>query len=227
MAKLSFVLPTKDRLEWVGECIQSLLEQTEPDIEIIVVNDGSTDGTKEFLDTWAVQDPRVKVIHNETSLGGGRSRNIGADAASAEIICVCDDDDRYPKDRAETTLRWFQENPESELVNFPYVRIDYFGNVMEPFYGAAFGVEAFKKDGSVTYFCNPTVAYKKKSGQEVGGYGSESPGMTDDIQFVRKWVEAGKKIDFDNRVFACEHRVVPNSMMAKQRGFKPEWAVLK
>ncbi len=225
MAKLSFVLPTFNRLEFVGECIQSLLEQTEKDIEIIIVNDASTDGTKEFLDTWAAKDPRVKVIHNESNLGGGRSRNIGSDAATSEIVCVCDDDDRYPKDRAEATLKWFSEHPESELVNYPYMRIDYFGNPMEPFYGSQFDVEAFKKDGTVNYFSNPTVAYKKNSAAEMGGYMPEKEGMTDDIQFLRNWIGAGKKVDFDNRIFACEHRVLPVSMMSKQRGFRADWAV--
>lgn len=221
--KISFVLPTYNRLEFVGECIQSLLEQTEKDIEIIVVDDASTDGTKEFLDDWAIQDPRVKVIHNETNQGGGRSRNIGMEAASSDIIAVCDDDDKYPNDRAEMTLRWFKENKKSELVNFPYIRIGYFSEILETFYGSEFDEEGFKKTGIVNYFCNPSAAYKKKSAQEIGGYPPEKEGMTDDIQFVTNWIAAGKKIDFDNRVFACLHRVLPHSMMQKQRGFKPEW----
>lgn len=224
MPKISFVLPTHNRIEWVGECLQSLMDQTEKDIEIIVVNDGSTDGTKEFIDEWATKDPRIKVIHNEESKGGGVSRNIGADAATSEIVGVCDDDDVYPEDRAEATLRWFAENPNSELVNFPYVRVDYFNTPIETFYGAPFDHDAFKKDGTVNYFCNPTVAYKKSSALETGGYRAEKDGMTDDIQFVANWIKAGKKIDFDNRIFGVMHRVLPSSMMAKLRGFRPEWA---
>lgn len=224
MPKLSFVLPTRNRLEWVGECIQSLLDQTEEDIEIIVVNDASDDGTKEFLDDYVSQDKRVKIIHNEKRLGGGISRNMGASLASSEIIAQADDDDVYPVDRAEMTLRWFTEHPDSELVNFPYVRIDYFGNILETFWGSEFNTEEFKKNGNISYFCNPTVSYKKKSAEEVGGYGEEKGGLTDDIQFVRKWVDSGKKIDFDNRIFGVMHRVLPNSMMSSQRGFKQEWA---
>ena len=228
MPKISFVLPTHNRLEWVGECIQSLLEQTEQDIEIIVVNDASTDGTKEFLNDWAATHPQIKIIHNETNLGGGKSRNIGAEAARSEIIAVCDDDDVYPNDRAEATLRWFAEHPESELVNFPYVRIDFFGDIMPPpFYGSEFDEEGFKTNGVVNYFCNPTVAYKKKSADEIGGYQPETKEQTDDIQFLTNWIKAGKKVGFDNRAFGVLHRVLPDSMMSKQRGFKPEWAVVK
>lgn len=227
MPKLSFVLPTRNRLEWVGECLESLLDQTEKDIEIIVVNDASDDGTKEFLDEWAVKDSRVRVIHNEKPMGAGFSRNLGADMANSDIIAQSDDDDVYPDDRAEATLRWFNEHPESELVNFPYIRVGFFGEILETFYGGNFDHEAFKKDGTVSYFCNPSCAYRKKSAQEVGGYGSETVGVTDDIQFVKKWVDSGKKIDFDNRAFGVLHRVLPDSMMAKQRGFNPAWAGAK
>lgn len=223
--KLSFVVPTRNRIEWVGECIKSLMDQTEKDIEIIIVDDASDDGTKEFLDNWATKDPRVIVVHNEMKLGGGISRNLGANLARAEIIAQMDDDDVAPIDRAEMTLRWFSEHPESELVNFPYVRIDYFGNVIDTFWGSEFDHEACKKDGSVNYFCNPSCAYKKSSAEQIKGYGAETPGITDDLQFVRKWVNAGKKIDFDKRIFGVMHRVLPKSMMASQRGFRSEWAV--
>lgn len=228
MSKISFVLPTHNRLEWVGECIQSLIEQTEADIEIVIVDDCSTDGTKEFLDEWASQDPRIKVVHNETNQGGGKSRNIGASLATSEIIAVCDDDDSYPSDRAEVTLRWFAENPSGELVNFPYVRIDYFGDIMPPpFYGSEFDEVGFKERGVVNYFCNPSVAYKKKSADEIGGYQPENKEQTDDIQFLTNWIKAGKKVGFDNRAFGVMHRVLPDSMMSKQRGFQDNWAVIK
>jgi glycosyltransferase involved in cell wall biosynthesis len=225
MAKLSFVVPTKDRLEWIGECLVSLMNQTEKDIEIVIVNDGSTDGTKEFLDDWAVKDPRVKVIHNETSLGCGKSRNIGAEAATGEIVASMDDDDEAPNDRAEATLRWFSEHPESELVNFPYVRVNYFGEVTETFLGSEFDYEGYAKTGNPNYFSNASAAMKKKSFTEVGGYPSETKELTDDYQFVKNWVTAGKKIDFDKRIFGVMHRVLPNSMMVGFRGWDPKWSI--
>lgn len=223
MAKVSFVLPTHNRIAWMPRCLQTLIEQTEKDIEIIVVNDNSDDGTKEFLDEFSKKDSRIVVIHNQENLGAGKSRNIGMDRASSPIVCVCDDDDEYPEDRAEITIRWFSEHPESELVQFPYIRIGYFGEHLEMFWGAEFDYEAFKRDGSVNYFSNPTVAYKVKSAKEMGGYPSETKEMTDDSQFVKNWINAGKKIDFDKRAFGCLHRVLPNSMMVQHRGWSPKW----
>jgi glycosyltransferase involved in cell wall biosynthesis len=223
--KISFVMPTHNRIEWMPLCLESLLVQTEKDIEIIVVNDCSNDGTREYLDS--ITDPRLKVIHNETNQGGGNSRNIGMEAASADIIAVCDDDDFYPEDRASVTLKWFEEHPESELVNFPYIRIGYFDEQLEHFFGADFDHDAFKKDGTVTYFCNPSTAMRKESALSMGGYPPETKEQTDDIQFITNWVKAGKKIDFDNRAFGCLHRVLPNSMMVKNRGWNPQWVGAK
>lgn len=222
MPKISFVLPTYNRVAWVGECIQSLLDQTEKDIEIIVVNDASTDGTMEFLYDWAGKKG-VKLINNSKNIGGGLSRNLGINYSSADIVAMCDDDDFYPNDHAKNIIRWFDEHPESELVNFPYMRVGYFGEHLEAFWGREFDHEAFKENGTVTFFANPTAAMRKKSVLEVGGYPAETEGKTDDIQFLHKWVEAGKKVDFDNRAFGCLHRVMPNSMMAKMRGWRPEW----
>ena len=54
-----------------------------------IVNDGSNDGTKEFLDSWAKPLKRVKIIHNEKNIGAGPSRNKGMRIADAEIIGVC------------------------------------------------------------------------------------------------------------------------------------------
>lgn len=229
MPKISFVVPTYNRVEWLPVCLDSLLTQTVEDIEIIIVNDASTDGTKELLDEWYSKYSKIKIIHNETNQRGGKSRNIGAEASSSEIIAVCDDDDIYVNTRAEEILNWFDKHPESELVNFPYLSINYFDEILEEFKGELFNHDLFKEKGEVSYYCNPSAAYKKSSAMEMGGYQKEKEGLTDDYQFITNWVKAGKKIDFcgDNGrgeiPYATLHRILPNSMMSNIRGFDPKW----
>lgn len=228
MYKISFVMPCYNNLAWLGESIQSVLMQTEKDIELVIVNDGSTDGTKEFLDDWAAKFPNVKVIHNETNLGAGMSRNIGAEAASAPIIAITDGDDLCADERAALILRHFELNPESELVTFPYLSIGYYNERMESFDGEPFNYEAYEKTGAVNYYCNPSSAIKKESLVAIGGFGkeefSETVRKTDDQIFIDKWLKAGKKIDFQGGAYVLFHRNLPNSMMSKIRGWKPEWA---
>ncbi len=112
---LSFVVPTRDRIEWVAECVSGLLAQTVEEIEVVIVNDGSTDGTKEFLNEWLSENKRVQVYHNEKSIGGGLSRNKGIELAKAPIIAVCDDDDCYPVQRAERVIEFFEKYPKGPI----------------------------------------------------------------------------------------------------------------
>lgn len=221
---ISFVLPTYNRVEWVGEAIQGLLMQSEKNIELIIVDDGSTDGTDELLNWFADRDKRVKVIFNEKNQGAGRSRNIGNDSASADLIGVCDSDDIYPDNRATDTLDFFQKNEGPVMMTAPYVRVNYFGQDTEDFNGLPFDEKLFKETGAINYFCHPVAAYRKSDILEIGGYKPETSTQTDDYQLVKDWIAAGKKIGFAGENFLCGHRVLPNSIMAKQRGFRPEWA---
>lgn len=223
---ISYVLPTYNRLEWVAEAIQGLLAQTEKNIEIIVVDDASTDGTEELLNWFADKDSRVKVVFNATNQGAGRSRNIGNSNASADIIGVCDSDDVYPDIRTQETLEFFKQHADGPIMmTGPYVRINYFGQTTEDFSGAKFDEARFKEKGEVNFFCHPCAAYRKADILEIGGYKPETEHTTDDYQLVCDWIAAGKKIGFyDGENVLCGHRVLPNSIMAKQRGFKPEWA---
>lgn len=223
---ISFVLPTYQRVAWLGECIQGLLSQTIRDVELIIVDDGSTDGTNELLDWFAQRDDRVKVIYNEKNMGAGRSRNIGNNAATADIIGICDSDDCYPINRTEDTLKFFAEHPnEAIMMTAAYARIDYYGKQMEDFDGEEFDEKKFKESGIVNYFCHPAAAYRKCDIMDIGGYKPETAIVTDDYQLVQDWIRSGKKIGLCTPNFLCAHRVLPKSIMASQRGFKPEWAV--
>lgn len=228
LPKLSFVMPCFNANAWIGEAIQSVLSQTEKDIELVIVNDASNDGTKEFLDDWASQFPNVKIIHNEKNLGAGMSRNIGTEAASAPIIAITDGDDINADERAALILKHFELNPDSELVTFPYLSIGYYNERLEEFVGEPFDHERFLKDGTSNYYSNPATAVKKESLLAVGGFGQEeftdTVKKTDDQIFLEKWVKAGKKVDFQGGAFVVFHRNLPNSMMAKVRGWQPEWA---
>jgi glycosyltransferase involved in cell wall biosynthesis len=221
--KLSFVVPSKDRIEWVAECVSSLLGQSEKDIEVILVDDGSTDGTHEMLTEWLKDEPRFRIFRNEKSIGAGMSRNRGVEEAKSDIIAVCDDDDFYAHNRAEVTIKFFEKAPEGVMFNAPYVRVNYNGEPIEMFRGQPFNEEMFKKEGRVNYFCHPVCAYRKKDFLDIGRYKAETEKFTDDYQFVKDWIESGKKIEFINTDFLCFHRVLPSSIMAKHRGFREEW----
>ena len=89
---VSIILPCYNVAPYLDECLESLVRQTWEDLEIICVNDGSTDDTPDVLRGWAEKDARIRVIHQENG-GAFSARNAGLDAAAGEYIGFVDPDD--------------------------------------------------------------------------------------------------------------------------------------
>jgi glycosyltransferase involved in cell wall biosynthesis len=89
---ISIIVPVYQVKEYVEECINSLLNQTYSDIEILLIDDGSTDGSGEICDRYAEKDRRVKVIH-QANKGLSAARNKGLDNAKGQYIAFVDSDD--------------------------------------------------------------------------------------------------------------------------------------
>ena len=90
--KVSVVVPVYNVGKYLHRCMDSLLSQTLREIEVICVDDGSTDGSGDILDGYAKRDRRVLVIH-QANVGAGPARNAGLDAAEGEYLFFCDPDD--------------------------------------------------------------------------------------------------------------------------------------
>ena len=92
MPKVSVIIPVYNVGKYLRKCLDSVINQTLKDIEIICVNDGSTDNSGKILDEYAAKDKRIKVIHQENQ-GLGAARNVGIDLAKGEYIGFVDSDD--------------------------------------------------------------------------------------------------------------------------------------
>ena len=103
--KVSVYMPTKNRRELLSLAINSVLNQTHKNIELIVVNDGSTDDTEDYLTQLALSDERVKVINNKKSVGAPASRNKAIIEATGNFITGLDDDDYFHKSRIEILIK--------------------------------------------------------------------------------------------------------------------------
>lgn len=92
MPEVSFVVPVYNAARYLPQCLQSLLGQTNPDFEIILVDDGSTDGSPALCDAAAVQDARVRVVHQKNA-GVSTARNAGMALARGVWLSFVDADD--------------------------------------------------------------------------------------------------------------------------------------
>ena len=92
MPKVSIIIPVYNVESYIRTCIDSVLAQSLKDLEIICVDDGSTDSSPAILDDYASKDSRVKVIH-KPNRGYGHSMNVGYEAATGEYIGIVESDD--------------------------------------------------------------------------------------------------------------------------------------
>lgn len=109
MPKISIVVPVYNVESYLDECISSICQQTLQDIEIICVNDGSTDNGLAILQKYAESDSRIKII-DKSNTGYGHSMNLGLDAASGEYFAIVESDDWIPEDMMQTLYEYAQLN---------------------------------------------------------------------------------------------------------------------
>ncbi|OGO23190.1 MAG: hypothetical protein A2144_11185 [Chloroflexi bacterium RBG_16_50_9] len=113
MPRVSVVMPTYNRAHFIAETVQSVLGQTFADFELIVVDDGSTDNTKEVI--GSLKDPRIRYIYQENR-GVSAARNTGIRTASGEYIAFQDSDDIWLPQNLELKVRRLDARPDIALV---------------------------------------------------------------------------------------------------------------
>lgn len=106
---ISIVVPIYNKEQFLSTTLDALLCQTYQDLEILLVDDGSTDSSGAICDAYASRDSRIRVIHQENR-GVSAARNVGLDAAQGAFIGFCDSDDIPAPDLYETMLRLLEEH---------------------------------------------------------------------------------------------------------------------
>ncbi len=101
---VSVIVPVFNTAAYLDECIRSVVGQTCRDLEILLIDDCSTDGSSALLDQWSERDGRIRVIHKEKNAGVSDSRNLGLHLSRGEYISFVDSDDRIEPDMYEKML---------------------------------------------------------------------------------------------------------------------------
>jgi glycosyltransferase involved in cell wall biosynthesis len=117
---VSAVIPTYNRGSVIGRAVASVRAQTYPDVEIIVVDDGSTDDTLSRLEEMS--DPSLRVLRTPVNAGASAARNLGIAEARGELIAFLDADDEWLPDKTERQVARFAEAPESVGVVYCGIR---------------------------------------------------------------------------------------------------------
>lgn len=119
--KVSVILPVHNRADVLPRAIQSVLGQELRDFELIIIDDGSSDGSAQVAESFG--DERIRLIRLERNRGGNVARNEGIRAAKAPLIAFLDSDDRYLPAKLGWTVAEFERRPKLELLVDSFVKV--------------------------------------------------------------------------------------------------------
>lgn len=124
---ISIIIPAYNIEDCISRCLESVMSQTEKDIEIIMVDDGSTDDTGKIIDEYAKKDSRIKVFHKENE-GASKARILGIKNATGEYIGFVDGDDKIESNMFEVLLSNMKKTG-ADISHCGYTRINHDGRV--------------------------------------------------------------------------------------------------
>jgi glycosyltransferase involved in cell wall biosynthesis len=104
---VSVIIPTYNRAHLIGRAIQSVLNQTYPDFELIIVDDASTDHTENVIKEFLQKDKRISYLKHDKNKGGSAARNTGIKTSKGEYIAFLDSDDEWLQGKLEKQTRFF------------------------------------------------------------------------------------------------------------------------
>ena len=107
---VSIITPAYNSEKYIAEAIESVLQQSYRNWEMIIVNDASIDNTAAVVQKYIAKDPRIKVIHNSQNLGVAKSRNIALEAAKGDYIAFLDSDDFWHKSKLQKQIEFMRAN---------------------------------------------------------------------------------------------------------------------
>lgn len=189
MNKISIVLPTYNRANVIGKSIESVLNQTYQNLELIIVDDGSTDDTEEIV--CAFKDNRIRYHRLEQNSGVSQARNIGVALAENDLVALEDSDDLWFPTKLEKQMQYWNLHPEFSMIYCPYEM-----EVDKSLLITPSGLPREELEGNILrnlLFRNsigaPTILFKKEAFIECGGFDPAFKSLEDwdfAIRFAKK-----------------------------------------
>src|SRR5215212_5805616 len=163
---VTVLMPVYNGEKYLGEAIDSILNQTLTNFEFLIIDDGSKDKSVDIIKSY--NDPRIRLVNNETNLGISKTLNKGIELAAAELIARMDADDISYPERLQKQYDYFMSNPECALLstwartiteNNEHLKTEKYRSRLHYY--------------NLTFECwmyHPTVMYTKTAVMEVGMY---------------------------------------------------------
>ncbi len=214
---VSILLPTYNGAKWIRSSIESVQAQSYSDWELLVIDDGSVDNTKEIVGNLAIQDSRIRYIKNEKNMGIQKTLNRGLKEAKGEYIARIDDDDKWiDKEKIQKQLAFLEENSNYVLVGTGTIVVDEEGHELFRYLGPETDKEIRNRILSKNCFTHSSVMFKKTPAIQCGGY-SESQDVIH-LEDYDLWLKLGLVGKFYNiQDFCVEFLLNQNGMSIKNK----------
>lgn len=189
--QVSVLMPTRNAENYIRQALESVLRETRVPLEVIVVDDGSSDRSRERA--LELGDPRVRIVDGPRR-GIAACMNAGLAAASGTIFMRCDADDLYPPDRIRSQVDWLERHPDHDAVCGAFGTIDAKGSpVLQRMASGEterLDLETELRDGTLrTHLC--TFAMRRSAVERVGGF-REYFETAEDTDFAFRLGEGGR-----------------------------------
>lgn len=216
--KVSIVIPIYNVEKYLAECLQSVCRQTLKEIEIICVNDGSTDSSKSIIEKFMSKDKRVKIVDKKNS-GYGNTMNRGFDSAKGEYIGIVESDDFVEEDTFET-LYAEAKKYDLDVIKSDYYTFygdskkeDYINTCPEQQYYGKLFTDNNKSEEVFSFRMNTwTGLYKRKFIEDNKIRHNETPGASyQDNGFWFQTISLAKRLMYINKAFYHYRQDNPNS----------------
>lgn len=189
---VSVVMPAYNAEQFAARSIQSVLNQTFKNFELIIVDDASSDKTPQIIKAIQRKDPRIRIITNKTNLLIAKSLNIGIKSARAKFIARMDIDDIAHPDRLALQYKLLKKNPKIAIVGANMTIIDGEDKeILKREYPTS-SRELKRLMFRYSPFGHPAIMMRKSAYEEFGGY-QEDIFPCDDIDL---WFKIGTKYEF-------------------------------
>ncbi|MCC7160286.1 glycosyltransferase family 2 protein [Candidatus Nomurabacteria bacterium] len=194
---VSIILPTYNGAVRISDAIKSVLNQSYTNWELLVIDDGSKDNTKEIVENFTKTDSRVKYIKNENNLGIQKTLNKGIREAKGEYIARIDDDDIWcDPQKLEKQVEFLDKNKDYVLVGTGVIVVDEGGKELFRYLVSVSDYDIRERLLGKNCFVHSSVVFRKAIVLEIGGYGEGS-----DVRHMEDydlWLRIGLKGKFAN-----------------------------
>lgn len=197
---ISVIVPVYNVEKYLDKCMQSIVDQTYKNLEIIIVDDGSVDNCPAICDEWAKKDRRIKVVHKKNG-GLSSARNAGLDIFTGEYVMFVDSDDWIDKNSAEILLQTAENNNADIVCGSLYLENTDGTNLVPQIQNAVYEGEEIVKNFLLDKI-RPEVCSKIYKGELIRQFGfDENLRYAEDLQFNFFLMMKAKKLSIINFSF--------------------------